>query len=79
MSKSNAFGGANEKEGSNAGDQAARDMADTTDGEEVKMTVRLPEGMREKFKRRCKKEGVNMSVAVRRFVRRALNNEIDLL
>lgn len=76
---SDAFGGAKDKDGPNADDEGARIMADSAGQEEVKMTVRLPESMREKFKRRCKKEGMNMSVAIRLFVRRVLDNEDDLV
>jgi RNase P subunit RPR2 len=76
---SGTFDSAGKKEGPNADDTGARTMADTTDDEEVKMTVRLPKSMKERFKRRCKQEGVNMSVVVRRFVRRVLNGDVDLL
>lgn len=73
------FDSVSKKEEPNADDTGARTMADTTSEEEVKMTIRLPQSMKERFKRRCKQEGVNMSVVVRRFVRRALSGDVDLL
>lgn len=59
---------------------AAHDFAETADEEdESKLTVRVSEDLYERFKRRCERGELSMSAAVRRFMKRAINNPTDQL
>jgi hypothetical protein len=74
--------GSESKEGPNAerSAEAARDFAETADeGEESKLTVRVSSDLYERFKRRCERGELSMSAAVRRFMKRAIDNPTDQL
>jgi len=78
----NPFDRPDPKDGPNAEgpEDAARDFAETAgEDDESKLTVRVSEDLYERFKKRCERGELSMSAAVRRFMKRAINNPTDQL
>jgi hypothetical protein len=76
----NPFDRPDPKNSPNADDSGADDFAETADGDdESKLTVRVSEDLYARFKKRCERGELSMSAAVRRFMKRAINNPTDQL